>query len=99
YLTRAKEQLLQNSSQSPFYAAFELRCCVETRQEEYATEIEYIKAKIKPWNIGATAKQLEKMFDSSKIARVTISQGNHEGFTLYHTPGLKAPLRRIGKAW
>jgi hypothetical protein len=86
YLARAKEQLLQNSSQSLFYAAFELRCCVETRQEEYATEIAYIKTKIKPWKIGATAKQLEKMFDSSKIARVTISRGNSEIFTLYHTP-------------
>jgi hypothetical protein len=86
YLARAKQQLLRNSSESLFYAAFELRCCVETRQEEYATEIEYIKTKIKPWKIGATAKQLDQMFDSRKIARVTISLEKSESFTLYHTP-------------
>jgi hypothetical protein len=86
YLARAKQQLLQNSSESLFYAAFELRCCVETRQEEYATEIEYIKTKIKPWKIGATAKQLEQMFDSSKIARVTIALKDSKSLTMYHTP-------------
>ena len=87
YLARAKQQLLHRSMRdSLFYAAFELRCCVEARQEEYATEIEYIKAKIKPWNIGATARQLEKMFDNSKIAKVTLSLENPESATLYHTP-------------
>lgn len=86
YLARAKQQLLANTNESLFYAAFELRCCVETRQEEYATEIKFIKTKIKPWKIGATAKQLERIFNSNKIARITMTDSNTADFVLYHTP-------------
>ena len=86
YLERAKQRLLEHTKEALFYAAFELRCCVESRQEEYATEIEFIKTKIKPWKIGETAKRLEHIFDSSKIAKVTISIPDSSVFVLYHTP-------------
>jgi hypothetical protein len=86
YLARAKQKLLEHTNESLFYAAFELRCCVESRQEEYATGIEFIKKKIKPWKIGETARRLEQLFDSNKIAKVTVSIPNADIFVLYHTP-------------
>jgi len=49
YLHRAKLRLLENSNEAIFYGAFELRCCVEARQEEYATAIDFIKKRL---NLG-----------------------------------------------
>jgi hypothetical protein len=99
YLERAKQRLLENTNEAVFYAAFELRCCVEARQEEYASSLEFIKAKIKPWHIGKTAKLLEQVFDSGKIACVTLTLEGSE-FISHYTPvseGLcKSAERQLG---
>ena len=86
YLARAKSRLSEDTFEALFYAAFELRCCVESRQEEYATELEFLRKKIKPWNIGKTAQTLEHVFESNKIAHITLSSQGSKVFDLYHTP-------------
>ena len=85
YLDRAKRRLLENTNEAIFYASLELRCCVEARQEEYASSLEFIKAKIKPWRIGETARLLDQVFDRGKIACVTITIGGSE-FASHYTP-------------
>lgn len=86
YLARAKQRLKDETPEALFYAAFELRCCVESRQEEYATALDFLKTKIKPWNIGKTAMTLQRVFDSKKIAHITLVFGNAKQFDLYYTP-------------
>jgi hypothetical protein len=89
YLARAKLRLQENTNVAIFYAAFELRCCVESRQEEYLTAIESIKTKVKPWKIGETARALERVFESKKIARVTYHIGSFGPYSVYYTPVTK----------
>jgi hypothetical protein len=99
YLERAKRRLMENTNEAIFYAAFELRCCVEARQEEYATALEFIKTKIKPWKIGETARLLEEVFESARIARVTMTMDQCETFVFYYTPvpeALYKSTERIG---
>jgi hypothetical protein len=86
YLARAKRRLKDQTLEGLFYAAFELRCCVETRQEEYATALEFLKTKVKPWKIGKTAMTLERIFESKKIAHIILSFDGSEKFDLYYTP-------------
>lgn len=86
YLTRANRRLRDQTHEALFYAALELRCCVEARQEEYATALEFLKTKVKPWKIGKTAMTLEGVFESKKIAHITLSFDGSQQFDLYYTP-------------
>jgi hypothetical protein len=86
YLARAKQRLKEQTLESIFYAALELRCCVETRQEEYATALDFLKTKVKPWKIGKTAKTLENVFESKKIAHIALNFEGTTQFDLYYTP-------------
>jgi hypothetical protein len=86
YLARANRRLKEQTLESLFYAALELRCCVETRQEEYATALDFLKTKVKPWKIGDTAMTLERVFDSKKLAHITVAFYDSREFYLYYTP-------------
>jgi hypothetical protein len=86
YLARANQRLREQTLESLFYAALELRCCVETRQEEYATALDFLKTKVKPWKIGKTAMTLERVFESKQIAHITLSFDDSRQFDLYYTP-------------
>jgi hypothetical protein len=86
YLARAKDRLNQKTLEALFYAAFELRCCVEARQDEYATALEFLKTKIKAWEIGKTAKTLARVFASNKIAHIKLVFDDSAEFDLFYTP-------------
>jgi hypothetical protein len=69
-----------------FYAAFELRCCVESRQAEYAEAlVRYENTKIRAWNIGETGKRIRKASYADRIShcRYKISELVIDS---YHTP-------------
>ena len=86
YLSRAKAALMQVTPDALFYAAFELRCCVETRQSEYVEALNAYKGtKIKPWNIGNTGKRIRQ---ASYADRITWVQYDFKfgKFDSYHTP-------------
>ncbi len=89
YLARAKLRLCEGTHEALFYAAFELRCCVESRQDSYADAMEHLRVKITPWKIGETAKRLERVFDSQKIAYVIFGSTDEDKFHLYYTPVTK----------
>lgn len=57
YLTRARQRLDEGSPESLFYAAFELRCGIEARLQQYEEALANI-AKIRRagWRIPKVAK-------------------------------------------
>lgn len=87
YLSRARAALCEGLPQGIFYAAFELRCCVETRQAEYAQALKkYENTKIRPWNIGDTGKRIRKASYAEKISLMRYDFGDGLLFDSYHTP-------------
>lgn len=93
YLARAKLRLCEGTPEALFYAAFELRCCVESRQDWYANAMEHLRVKIRPWKITETAKRLESVFDSQKIAYLIFGPPDEDKFHLYYTPVTKDALQ------
>ena len=87
YLERAKHQLLADNAVSQFYAAFELRCFVEARQDQYLdAQREYARSVPRPWKIGSQGKALEAIFESESIQRIIWHYEGEEVFDAYHTP-------------
>lgn len=86
YLLRAKAALMSGKPESLFYAAFELRCCVETRQAEYAVALTaYKDMKIKPWNIGDIGRKIRKASSADRISLMRYDFGELK-LESYHTP-------------
>jgi hypothetical protein len=63
YLTRARQRLRESKPESLFYAAFELRCGIESRMEEYLAAWEHIsESKKRGWQIANIARDVEQTF-------------------------------------
>ena len=73
YLKRAREQLDSKSMSGIFYAAFELRCGIESRMFRYLEARENItKLKRKGWRIARMNAQIEGTFKTrGKICVIT----------------------------
>jgi hypothetical protein len=74
YLKRAKNRLAENTAESHFYAAFELRCGIEARLKEYFdAQAETTKKKREGWQISKLAKQVETAFKSrERVIRLVV---------------------------
>lgn len=87
YLARAKSRLQENTAEALFYAAFELRCFVEARQDDYLdAQKEYARSIPKAYKIGAQGKALERIFDSKEIQSFVFAVEDGETFQGYHVP-------------
>lgn len=63
YLNRAKSLLDSGDKAALFYAAFELRCGIESRMGEYLEAQKHISAKKKKgWQVAKLAKNIEDAF-------------------------------------
>ena len=98
YLKRAREQLNNNTYQSLFYSAFELRCGIAARLQEYLEAQDHVsKALKKGWKIAELAKNVEKIFKlSDKIVEISIKKDGLVVKTLYYTPVTKR-LKEMGE--
>ena len=100
YLSRAKARILDNSRESLFYAAYELRCCIEARQEEYLqAQRDYAKSIPKSWNIGKQHAALESIFSSERIQSIAINFTDHAKIEALHIPvstTLRQQAERLG---
>lgn len=101
YLSRAREQLLIGSAQCLFYAAFELRCFVESRQDEYLeAQREYASSVPKSWKIGAQGKALEAIFENANIQQITWVVGDETVYEAHYVPvsaHLRNAVQRFGE--
>jgi hypothetical protein len=87
YLERARARLAENSNLALFYAAFELRCCIEARQDSYVeAQKRYLSSIPQSYKIGKKAKELNKIFNRDLIAEIVFEFDNAQPITLYYTP-------------
>lgn len=87
YLRRTRERLLDDTKAALFYAALELRCCVEARQAEYIEHLNAYKGqKLRPYRLGENRDKIAKISDGKVIAKLTFDLGDGETFEGYHTP-------------
>lgn len=99
YLNRARELLKTESFESLFYAAFELRCGIEARMQEYLEVAEDISEKKKQgWQIAHLAKNIEKAFKvGDKIVQLAFEdKATAKGCAIYHTP-VTSKLQKQGQ--
>lgn len=99
YLKRARHLLSRGDCESLFYAAFELRCGIEARMQEYLEIAEEISEKKKQgWKIAELGKNLEKAFKlGGKIVQLTFENvASGKQCRIYHTP-VTAELRKQGQ--
>jgi hypothetical protein len=89
HLRRALGQLADGSQASLFYAAFELRCGIEARLQDYLdAQRQTSKWKKQGWKIVAAAKELERTFRVGvKIVEAgVLDESGQMRFALYYTP-------------
>ena len=97
YLARARQCLDDGKSGTLFYAAFELRCGIEARMQEYLEVQEHIsKKKRQGWQIAKLARNIEDAFrlgDKKAILKVRDKQTRELIFEFVYTP-VTASLRK-----
>lgn len=100
YLRRARYCLDQQCHQYLFYAAFELRCGIEARMQEYLEPQEHVStANKKEWRIAKLGKSIEAAFGTGEfIVEMAVhdSGSDRHIHTFYYVP-VKSSLRKIGE--
>lgn len=87
YLARCRERLLEGTKQAIFYAAVEMRCCVEARQAEYFEHYQpLIRKRFQPYRLGENQKTVSKITSGDKIAQITFCFANGTSLRQFHTP-------------
>jgi hypothetical protein len=98
YLGRGEHLLAEGSYASMFYAAFELRCGIEGRMEEYLDVWDHIaKKKKRGWRIAELGRNVEKSFQTNNaVVRWAVSDRTTGEMIvcLYHTPVTSALQKR-----
>lgn len=100
YLKRAKSNLEQGKKENLFYAAFELRCGIEARMQQYLDVQDHISQKKKKgWKIVKLAKNIEEAFKTGdNIVAVSLNnlKSNIPAVVYYYTP-VRSKLRKYGQ--
>lgn len=88
YLERAKSKLNSGLLEDLFYCAFNLRCGIEARMQEYLDPHEHIpKAKKKNWQLGNLSKACEQYFATNQqIQKVVMTAPNGKQNVFYYIP-------------
>lgn len=98
YLERTERLRKQEDTASLMYAALELRCGIEARLKEYATNVIGIsKTQAREWEITKLGRTLESSYglgDAMLLIFITLSSGQTGQFL--YAP-VSAQLRKIGK--
>jgi len=93
YLERARALIIEDTARSLFYAALELRCFVEARQDLYLeAQKEYVRSVPRAWKIGAQGKALDGVFRSERIQHISWYVDGELILDTYHIP-VSAALR------
>jgi len=100
YLARARRRLDDGTPDSLFYAAFELRCGIESRMSEYLEVWDHISNKKKKgWRIAELGRNVEEHFKTgNKIVRWAIidKETGKLVVCVYYTP-VTSRLRNAGE--
>ena len=97
YLARAKDCLARNEQQSLYYAAFEIRCGIEARMQEYLEVQKHIsKKKRQGWQVAKLARNIEEAFrlgEKDAVLKVRDRMTNEVLLEARYTP-VKKSLRK-----
>lgn len=97
YISRAKRCLASNSIESLFYAAFELRCGVEARMQQYLEVQSHISRKKRQgWQVAKLGKNIEDVFkigEKEAVLKVIAKDTGEIMFEARYTP-VKKSLRK-----
>lgn len=100
YMRRAREQLDKGTAQSLFYVAFELRCGVEARLQQYLGAQETVSEKRKrDWQVAKLKKNLDKVFRTGdKIVEFAFLDKKTEAVldVFYYTP-VNSQLKKMAQ--
>ncbi|RVI64089.1 hypothetical protein CN187_23460 [Sinorhizobium meliloti] len=101
YVSRAERCLQQNDPRYLFYAAFELRCAVEARMQQYLESWEHVSKKQKEgWEIKKLGSATERAFKTGdRVMRWRIDDEHETLAVLYYTPvtrKLRSNAERLG---
>ena len=100
YLRRARERVDEQSQESLFYAAFELRAGIEARLRQYLqTEKDRQKRRKRGWTVSKLGKESERAFrtgDAIRQLTVTDLESSTICFRALYTPVTKK-LRKMGE--
>jgi len=99
YLARARSRLDEQSLEGLFYAAFELRCGIESRLHQYLEAQRGNATRIKQgWRIAKLAKNLDRHFKTGdKVIRMAMRESDAQPFyVLMYTP-VTTQLRKMGE--
>lgn len=101
YLQRAEKCLRKESPEFIFYAAFELRCFVEIRQQEYLLAAErYRKSLPDRWHVSKQYKTLQTVYSSGKKQVLSFALDSGYSFQGVFVPvsnRLKSDAERMGQ--
>ena len=102
YLHRARCRLDSGLPEDLFYAAFEIRCGVESRMQEYLEFQQHVpKGRKQDWEIVKLGKSIDEAFKTAQVARVRILDlaTHSEKAVLYYipvSPVLQDIAKRLG---
>lgn len=90
--------MLENEPRFMFYAAFELRCCIEARQAGYIRALQYFRdGKVKPWRLRELSGKLHEIWDEPSIASIRFYFDDGWDFQTYYTPVTKRLVQAAEK--
>lgn len=99
YVARAGARLDERALEALFYAAFELRCGIESRLQQYLEAQQSNTTRIKHgWRVANLAKDLERHFKTGdKVIRIVMRKKDGRPFyVLMYTP-VTARLRKMAE--
>ena len=101
YLDRAKDCLANDEPRALFYAAFEIRCGVEARMQEYLEVQRHIsKKKRQGWQVAKLARNIEDAFrlgEKDAVIRVRDPESSEVLFEARYTPVRKSLQNKAEK--
>ena len=101
YLARARARLDDGNIESIFYAAFELRCGVEARMQEYLdVQMHISKRKKKGWQLANLGRNIEEAFrlgDKKAILTIKDKDSNATIGKYEYTPVKRALRNKVEK--
>ena len=99
YLERAKSRLLEDTPEALFYAAFELRCFLEARQDHYLdAQRQYTKSVPEAaWKLSSQGKSLRAIYKEERIQQIVWAFSEERQLLLHHVPVTNRLRQLVGQ--
>lgn len=98
YLGRARARIVEGRAETLFYAALELRCAIEARQQEYLEAQEkYRKELPEAWRVRLQNRELQRVYQGKAIQRLEFVYEDGNQQVMHYVPVSNHLLQLVGK--